>query len=59
MWSVCPRCRLKVQDKGYAGPCAMCVQQLRDDAAIAGAQIAAHSETITDHRSLGERLRED
>lgn len=59
MWSVCPRCRLKVQDKGYAGPCVTCVQTLRDDAAISGAAIAAHADTLTDHRSPGERLRED
>lgn len=55
----CPRCgHVHVAGEFY-GPCIGCAQSLRDDAAIAGATIAAHSDTLTDHRSPGERRRED
>lgn len=59
----CRRCPREIADVAPGSPgrvlCDECVQTLRDDAAIRGAEIAAHSETLTDHRSPGERLRED
>lgn len=57
---VCGRCRQPFELTATLGVlCDDCTDQLRANAAIDGQAIQAHTATLDDHRSPGERLRED
>lgn len=55
----CPRCGHVFVAGEFYGPCSGCTEQLRTNAALDGQAIAAVFDPDDDHRSPGERLRED